>query len=163
MIDEAVRREVEDFLYQEAELLDDWMLEDWLGLFTTDCRYLVPSGDLPRGASPDSSLFYIADDHVLLRERVKRLYKRSAHAEQPHSKTRHILANIRVLAGTEEGHITARCAFMTYRHRAGVTDTFIGSSEYRLVRQDGRLRIREKCCRLDIDSLREQGRISILL
>jgi p-cumate 2,3-dioxygenase beta subunit len=158
-----VQREVEDFLYDEAELLDSWRLEEWLALFSEDCRYLVPPGDLPRDASPEKSLFYIADNHVLLRERVRRLAKRNAHAEYPHSKTRHFLSNVRILPGSDENEIAVRCAFLTHRSRAGVLDTFIGSIHYRLVRQDGRLRIREKRCRLDNDNLREQGRISILL
>ena len=159
----VLHREVEDFLFLEAELLDSLRLDEWLALFTEDCHYLVPPGDLPPDASPESTLFYIADDHVLLGERVKRLGKRNAHAEFPHSKTRHLVSNVRVLASSREGELSVRCAFLTHRTRAGVIDTFIGSSDYRLVRRDGRLRIREKRCRLDFDNLYEQGRISILL
>lgn len=58
----VTRSEVEDLLYHEAELLDTWHLHDWLALFTEDCSYFVPSTDLPRTASADDSLFYIADD-----------------------------------------------------------------------------------------------------
>jgi p-cumate 2,3-dioxygenase subunit beta len=159
---EDLHREVEDFLYMEAELLDAWRLEEWLGLFTEDCRYLVPPGDLPADASPETTLFYIADNHVLLRERVRRLGKRTAHAEYPHSKTRHFISNVRVVSA-EAGDVRVRCAFITHRSRAGVVDSFIGTSEYRLAREDGKLRIREKRCRLDFDNLYEQGRLSILL
>ncbi len=160
---EATHREVEDFLYMEAELLDAWKLEEWLALFTPDGRYLVPSGDLPEDASPENTLFYIADDPVLLRERVKRLYKRNAHAEWPHSKTRHFISNVRVVPSAIEGEIAVRCAFITHRNRAGVNDSFIGSTQYRLVKDEAGLRIREKRCRLDFENLHEQGRISILL
>jgi p-cumate 2,3-dioxygenase subunit beta len=161
---EALHREIEDFLFDEAELLDTWDLEAWLSLFTEDCRYLVPPGELPEDASPDSALFYIADDHQMLHERVKRLAKRSAHAEFPHSRTRHFVSNVRILPeGNANGAIGVRCAFLTHRSRAGVIDMFIGKSSYRLVRSDGQLRIREKRCRLDYDNLREQGRLSILL
>jgi p-cumate 2,3-dioxygenase beta subunit len=163
MPDASVHREVEDFLFDEAELLDTWRLDEWLALFTEDCRYLVPPGDLPPDASPEKTLFYIADNHVLLRERVRRLAKRNAHAEYPHSKTRHVVSNVRVLPDSNAGELSVRCAFMVHRSRAGVIDTFIGSVRYRLVRQDGKLRIREKRCQLDNDNLREQGRISILL
>jgi p-cumate 2,3-dioxygenase beta subunit len=164
MVDTALHREVEDFLFQEAELLDSWQLEEWYALFTADCRYLVPPGDLPADASPEKTLFYIADNHILLGERVKRLAKRNAHAEQPHSKTRHFISNVRVLPESPgNGEIGVRCAFLTHRSRVGEIDTFVGTSSYRLVRQDGQLRIREKRCRLDYDNLRKQGRISILL
>ena len=160
---ETLYREVEDFLYAEAELLDEWRLEEWLALFTEDCRYLIPPGDLPPDVSPESTLFYIADDRILLRERVRRLAKRNAHAEQPHSRTRHMLSNIRIKSVSDDGQIDVRCAFLTHRERVEVVDTFIGSAEYRLVRDGGNLRIREKRCRLDTAGLREQGRISILL
>lgn len=163
MTDDVTHREVEDFLFMEAELLDAWKLEEWFALFTPDARYLVPAGDLAEDASPQASLFYIADDAVLLHERVKRLYKRNAHAEWPHSKTRHFVGNVRVVPAALAGEIEVRCAFITHRHRAGVNDTFVGSTRYRLVRDQGGLRIREKRCRLDYDSLHEQGRISILL
>ena len=157
------RQQVEDFLYLEAELLDDWRLEDWLALFTDDCRYLVPSADLPPGASPETNLFYIDDGHVRLRERVVRLMKRSAHAEFPHSKTRHLISNVRLRAPEEEGEIAVNCAFVVHRCRNDVVDSFVGSSQYRLRPVDGELRIREKRCRLDLNNLRDQGRISILL
>ncbi|MDB5871622.1 MAG: p-cumate dioxygenase small subunit [Ramlibacter sp.] len=163
MTNETIHREVEDFLFMEADLLDAWKLEEWLALFTPDGRYLVPSADLPDDASSETALFYIADDPVLLRERVKRLYKRNAHAEWPHSKTRHFISNVRLMPAVEPGEILARCVFMTHRHRSGVNDTFIGSTQYRLVREGEGLRIREKRCKLDYDNLHEQGRISILL
>ena len=55
------RPEIEDFLFNEAALLDDWKLEEWLALFTDDARYLVPATDLPKDAPPEGNLFYIED------------------------------------------------------------------------------------------------------
>src|SRR5262249_36636516 len=69
----VTRGEAEDLLYEEAALLDRWQLEQWLALFTDDAAYLVPSTDLAPGTSPDNALFYIADDHTRLKERVVRL------------------------------------------------------------------------------------------
>lgn len=163
MVPEALHREVEDFLYAEAELLDDWRLEEWVDLFTPDCRYLVPAADLPPDASPRESLYYIADDHTLLRERVKRLGKRNAHAEYPHSRTRHLVSNIRIDPASDGSDIAVRCAFLVHRYRGEATDQFIGTARYKIARIGGALRIREKHCRLDVDNLRAQGRISILL
>ena len=156
------RAEVEDFLFQEAELLDEWRLPEWLELFTEDAHYYVPSTDLAPDASPDDSLFYIADDHFRLGERVRRLMKRTAHAEQPRSKTRHLLGNVRIRERNGD-ELTVGANFVTYRTKDGVTDIFVGSHRYKLVDRDGTLRIREKRCLLDLDGLRPQGRISILL
>jgi p-cumate 2,3-dioxygenase beta subunit len=157
-----LKARVEDFLYAEAELLDAWQLAEWLALFADDAVYQVPATDLGDDAQPDDNLFYIADDHVRLRERVTRLLKRGAHAEQPRSKTRHLVTNIRV-AALPEGELGVRAAFVVYRAKGGVLDAFVGHSRYTLVPHGDTFRIREKRCALDMDGLRPQGRISILL
>ncbi|MGN5477863.1 aromatic-ring-hydroxylating dioxygenase subunit beta [Cupriavidus basilensis] len=71
-------------------------------LFTDDGEYYVPSTDLPRDASADDSLFYIADNHVRLQERVIRLMKKTAHSEYPRSRTRHLVSNVRILGASED-------------------------------------------------------------
>lgn len=158
----VTRTEVEDFLFHEADLLDTWQLHEWLALFTGDGCYFVPSTDLPRDASADDSLFYIADDPVRLRERVIRLMKKTAHSEYPRSRTRHLVSNVRILgAGPDEIRVSA--AFATYRMKFGSSDVYVGSSEYRLRRVDGQLRIVEKRCFLDLEALRPHGRVSIIL
>ena len=157
------RSRIEDFLYYEASLLDDWKLDEWLALFTDDARYEVPATDLPRDASPETNLFYIADDAYRLNERVKRLHKKTAHSEFPRSKTRHVVSNVCMLESDATG-CRVSVAFVTYRTKDGHTDTYIGSSDYRIVAvADGSLRIRHKRCVLDLDSLRPHGRVSILL
>src|SRR6266850_1826259 len=63
------RNEVEDLLYREAALLDEWRLEEWLELLTDDAVYQVPPTDVPEGDSRNT-LFIIADDAVRIRSRV---------------------------------------------------------------------------------------------
>ena len=48
---QVTRVQVEDFLYLEAELLDDWALDEWLNLYTADARYVVPCTNDPAGAA----------------------------------------------------------------------------------------------------------------
>ena len=62
----TLRELVEDFLYMEAALLDEWRLDDWAALFTEDARYVVPTTDLPEG-DPELDLVFIDDDIVRLR------------------------------------------------------------------------------------------------
>ena len=59
-----LRLAVEDFVYREAALLDDWNLKDWLALFGPTARYEVaPTGDPEAGTlSSAESLFLVADD-----------------------------------------------------------------------------------------------------
>ena len=158
----VLRTDVEDFLFREAELLDEWRLPEWLELFTDDAIYYVPATDLPANASPDNSLFYVADDRFRLSERVKRLMKRTAHAEFPHSKTLHLVSNVRIRE-RRDNELVVGSAFVVYRTKDGVTDTYFGTSRHCLVPQDGSFRIREKRCLLDSDGLRPQGRVSIIL
>lgn len=161
-IDTVNREQVEDFMFLEAELLDEWRLKEWLGLFTGDASYNVPATDIAANASPDGALFYVADDRFRLEQRVERLLKRTAHAEFPRSKTRHLVSNVRI-RGRSDTELDVGAAVLTYRTKMGLTETYIGSYRYRLVVHDGRLLIREKRCILDMDGLKPNGRISIIL
>ena len=89
------RQQIEDFLYEEAALLDEWRLEEWFNLLTEDAAYYVPSTDVPDGDHEDT-LFLVADDMTRIRSRVKQLLGRSAHAEHPHSRTRRMISNVRI-------------------------------------------------------------------
>ena len=158
----VTREQVEDFMFLEAEILDEWRLKEWLTLFTSDATYNVPATDVAPNASPDSALFYVADDRFRLEQRVERLLKRTAHAEFPRSKTRHLVSNVRI-RNRSETELDVGAAVLTYRTKMGLTETYIGSYRYRLVVQDGKLLIREKRCILDMDGLKPNGRISIIL
>ncbi|MDB5987905.1 MAG: aromatic-ring-hydroxylating dioxygenase subunit beta [Nevskia sp.] len=161
-IAEVTRDQVEDFMFFEAELLDEWRLKDWLKLFTDDACYYVPTTDSAPDASPDVDLFYVADDRFRLEQRVERLLKRTAHAEFPRSKTRHLVSNVRIRERRDDELIVG-AAVLTYRTKAGLTETYIGSYRYRLALLADGLRIREKRCMLDMDGLKPNGRISIIL
>jgi p-cumate 2,3-dioxygenase beta subunit len=158
----VTREQVEDFMFLEAEMLDEWRLREWLTLFTMDATYNVPATDVAANASPDNALFYVADDRFRIEQRVERLLKRTAHAEFPRSKTRHLVSNVRIRARTAD-ELDVGAAVLTYRTKMGLTETYIGSYRYRLVVQEGRLLIREKRCILDMDGLKPNGRISIIL
>ena len=131
------RTEVEEFLINEAALLDDWRLTEWRELFAPDCRYLVPSMAGDPYASPESTLFLIADDEHHLTERVKRLGKKSAHAEYPHSITQRMISNVADRRHGPGDATKVRSSFVTYRTSQGVTDTYFGRHEYLLLRPNG--------------------------
>jgi p-cumate 2,3-dioxygenase subunit beta len=156
------RTEVEEFLISEAALLDDWRLTEWRELFAPDCRYLVPNMAGDPYASPDSTLFLIADDEHHLTERVKRLGKKSAHAEYPHSITQRLISNVQIV-GMEDDATRVRSSFVTYRTSQGVTDTYFGRHEYLLLRPNGAIRIKEKRTILKMGALRPHGKLSIIV
>ncbi|BCJ85214.1 aromatic-ring-hydroxylating dioxygenase subunit beta [Effusibacillus dendaii] len=114
------REQVEDFLYLEADLMDQWKLIEWSELFAENGQYLVPPIGYP-DADPNSTLFLIADDRFRLIEQAKRLMKRTAHVEYPHSTTRHMISNVRIEKITD-GVAQVKCNFVAYRTKRQVLD-----------------------------------------
>ena len=158
----AERAEIEEFLYHEAELLDDWELEQWRDLFTPDCRYLVPATDNPDG-DPDRDLALIDDDAEGIRGRVQRLRSTWAHIENPRSTTTRFVSNVRVRPGTGE-EITARCAVQVHRSRLAGTTSYVADVYYVLRRTPEGLRIASKRAVLGHSTLRDVGGVlSIIL
>jgi len=155
------RQEVEDLFFKEAALLDEWRLEEWLELLTEDATYEIPPTDVPEGDSRNT-LFIIADDAVRIRSRVKQLLGKAAWAENPHSRTRRMIGNVRLL-GTEGENILVTANFAVHRMRYESVDTYVGHYDYKLVRDGNLLKIRERRVILDNEALRPHGKISFIL
>jgi p-cumate 2,3-dioxygenase beta subunit len=163
---EVTRSQVEDFLYLEAELLDDWNLDAWITLYTDDCRYVIPCNDTPE-ADPDRDLVLVDDDHLRLSLRVERLNSRRAHREYPHSATTHQVSNVRLrpvtagAGGVAELPVVAE--FLVWRFRGERSYSYTGRYHYRLRAVDGQLRIASKRCVLRMGSLRQASDVAIIL
>lgn len=157
----CTRAEVEDFLYAEAALLDEWRIEEWFALFAEGATYEVPPIGDTDSADPATALFYIADDYVRLRERVTRLTKKEAHSEFPRSRLRHLISNVRIL-GVASGVADVACSFVTYRAKRGVVDTYYGQHRYRIDCTTRPWKIRSKRSTLDMDML-YPGKLSIIV
>ena len=161
--DLLVRLEVEDFLYYEAQLLDAWKLPEWAALFTDTARYEVASlsAEDPWEADPATSIFLISDHRDQITHRAERLMKKTAHCEFPHSKTRHIISNVRTkIAGK---HILAEANYIAYRTKTGKTSRYMGAVRYVLQRMGDSFQIQHKRCSLDLETLNDQGRMTIIL
>ena len=156
----TLRELVEDFLFKEAELLDDWRLDDWVALFTEDARYVVPTTDLPEG-DPQRDLVFIDDDITRLRARAVRLNSRHAHREYPWSRTRRFVSNVRV-AETGNGELSVTANVMVYRFRSGEGAPYVGSVHYTLRRDNGELKIAYRRAVLDLEALSWHGAVSII-
>ncbi|CAN5246215.1 3-phenylpropionate/cinnamic acid dioxygenase subunit beta [soil metagenome] len=161
-IGDWTRTEVEDYLFHEAALLDQWRLPEWRGLFADDCHYYVPNMGGDPYASPEQTLYLISDDGHHLTERVKRLGKKTAHAEYPHSITQRIVSNVRLLPGPPN-ELKATSNFITHRTANGVTDAYFGRHEYRMVQRADSLLILEKRSILAMGALRPHGKLSIIV
>ena len=155
------RQEVEDLLFHEAELLDEWKLKEWAALFSSDGRYLIPPIGNPE-ANTNTSLYLVHDDRARLEQRALRLLKKEAHVEYPHSTTLHNVSNVRIIQH-EEDVVSVKCNFATYRTKREMLDCYVGVNEYKLVNENGELKIKEKKVVLKLDSLSPHGKVSIIL
>ena len=156
----GLRSRVEDFLFEEAALLDEWRLDEWLNLFTEDARYLVPATDLPEG-DPRRDLVFIDDDISRLRARVARLLGPHAHSEQPRSRTRRFVSNVRA-EETDDGVIKVSANVLVYRFRANEGVPYVGAIDYRLRRDADDFKIAHRRAVLDMESLAWHGAVSII-
>jgi 3-phenylpropionate/cinnamic acid dioxygenase small subunit len=135
------RREFEDFLYAEADLLDGWQIEEWLRLFTDDCSYWIPSNSDEMDPRSETALVY--DDHNALEDRVLRLLMPSAHSQWPRSRVRRIIGNVRVLGDHGES-VKVSSNFIVQEIRVGRQRTYAGRYEHVLRREGVTWRIKEK-------------------
>jgi p-cumate 2,3-dioxygenase beta subunit len=156
-----LRLEVEDFLYAEADLLDSWDLNAWFALFDDPCEYSIPPTDVP-DADPERHTFLVHDDRFLLGQRVSSLLTKTAHAEWPHSRTRHLVSNVRVSDAGDRINVSA--GFAVFRMRYDLVDTYVGIYRHELIRTaEGSLRFRRRTAILDLESLVPQAKVSIIL
>lgn len=129
---------VQQFLFEEAALLDQRRFDEWLALCAPDIRYWMPAQtNRPRreehltvGGPHDLPMFEETYDH--LHQRVRRLATDQAWAEQPPSRTRRLVTNLRVTRG-EHDDVSAFSNLLLYRtrHDADV-QIFVASREDRL-------------------------------
>lgn len=119
VIDDAMAAAVSRFLFAEAGLLDERRFEEWLDLFADDATYEVPlrvtrESQVESELSERGRIFW--DSKATLGIRVQRLLSEYAWAEQPPSRTRHFVSNVRVHA-LDGGAVAARCNLLVYRNR----------------------------------------------
>ena len=121
--DIRLRLEVEDFLYREADLLDDHKYEAWLDLFTEDARYWMP---MRRNVSSEEmetentaerhEMSWFDEDKSMLVNRVRQIRTGVHWAEEPFSRVSHLVTNVRIVETTPE-EVRVRCRFIVYRNR----------------------------------------------
>ena len=151
-------REIEQFLYHEARLLDLQRYEEWLALYTEDASYWVP---LEQGQSdPIETSSIIHDDKTLLELRVKQARHPRAYARQPLARTVHQVGNV-VLLEAGDGAARVASTLQVIEFRAERQRIWGALVEHRLRRTPGGWKIAHK--RVDlVNSEAELDGIAIL-
>lgn len=132
---------IEAFLILEARLLDERRFDQWLALFVDDGWYWVPIEEGQQSPRDTVSLMY--DDRRMLEARVRRLSSGDRlHAQQPPSRTSHIVANLTVEQhDPRNGEYTVRSKFQMVEHRRDKQRLFAGTYTHQLRRSYDGLRI----------------------
>jgi len=140
-VDVETQHRVEQFLYHEADLLDRFALEEWLDLLADDIQLEVPVrvARHPGSERPEFSAEsnYLREDYEMLRERVGRLEKEYAWSENPRSRVRHVIGNVRVL---EDGHeeLTVANNQHVFRSYGDTADhDMLSAQRHTVLREDG--------------------------
>lgn len=110
------RQEAEDFLYEEARLLDERLFEDWLKLFTDDAIYWIP---VVKDADPQKETSIQYDDAVLRKIRVHHLLHERNVAQSPPSRTIHQITNVQVAPAPRPDEALVRCTLAVHELRVG--------------------------------------------
>ncbi len=151
----SARNEAEALIHREARLLDlaDW--DAWLGLYTEDCEYWVPTA--PDQTDPKGQVSLFFEDRILMETRIRRLRHPAAHSLVDPIRTSHVISGVTVEeADGPDGEITTRSSFLMLEQHGERQRMFGGLLTHRLVRAEDGLRIRAK--RVDLtncDATRE--------
>jgi p-cumate 2,3-dioxygenase beta subunit len=126
---------VAQFLYDEAALLDEWRLDDWLALFQPESAELLIPNPEDLSDDPATTLHLVHDSMTTLTGRVTRLKSKHAHAESPRSRTRRQIGNVCVWQGPDD--LFVRSVFDVTRVRGGAVDRYVGVYEHQLLPGNG--------------------------
>jgi phthalate 3,4-dioxygenase subunit beta len=159
--DERQQR-VHQWLVEEAELLDGRRYGEWLERLTEDVVYRMPVRVTSAHSLDDSVLEdmdHFDEDRYSLRKRVERFETEHAWTEDPPSRTRHFVTNVRVWPGEHEGELVAKSYVLLFRSRGDVRDADLLSAERTdLLREvDGELRLARREVLMDESVLRTQN------
>lgn len=163
--------EVEQFYYTEAALLDDNRFSDWLDLLADDLEYWMPvrTNRLRRqqalSIAARGEAAYYDETKESLTWRIRRFDSGMAWAEDPPSRTRHLVTNVRVgpvdpgeHPGFGPGDLVATSAFLVYRNRLErEQNIFAGQRSDVLRRTDGALRVARRTILLDQNILQSKN------
>lgn len=146
--------EVEQFLFLEASLLDERRFREWLDLLSEDVTYnlstntLAQVRDRRKGIAPPTTYIFHENKYQLER-RVARLETGMAWSDEPASRTRHFVTNVRILSD-ENGELEVACNYVVHRaSKARDHHSYIGARRDRLRRKGDNFEIVSRELELD--------------
>ncbi len=149
-----LKADVEDFLYAEADLLDERRFREWLDLLEEDLVYFMPmrrnvkfgQHEARENTRAGQGISWFDEDKWTLGKRVEQILTGVHYAEEPLSRIAHLVSNVQVLRATPSveaaEEVEVRCRFLVYQNRIeSETYSFVGRRTDVLRRRDGAWRI----------------------
>jgi biphenyl 2,3-dioxygenase beta subunit len=137
--------EVEQFLYYEAQLLDEWRYREWFDLLAEDLHYWMPirrnrlrrqrvdNEVAPRGLE----MAHFDDDKASMNVRIIQKETGKHWAEEPPSRTRHLVSNVRLAFRSDDDALDVRSNFIIYRNRLEAEVDVWAGERYDVLRRKG--------------------------
>ena len=142
--------EIERFYYDEAALLDAHRYDEWLALFSDDANYFMPirrtrmQRELNKEFTQPGEMAFFSDTKTLLAGRIAKLKTGRSWAEDPPSRTRHLITNVRVIRDSGR-ELEVESNFHVYRTRLNSEETsWIGSRRDLIRRVEGSFQIADR-------------------
>lgn len=155
---EHIERESTRFLYHEAELLDRREFSSWLELMSPEVDYRVPvrtTREAKDGPGFSTKAFFLEEDYASLKMRIARLASDFAWSENPPSRTRRQVTNIRPSLATEgsnEGpalHIISNLVVYCFRGHSPSPAIITAERQDVIRREKGAWKLRRRLVLLD--------------
>ncbi len=141
-----LQNEIEQFYYREAQLLDHRAYEAWFALLEKDIRYFMPlrTNRMIREDkleySGDHDFAHFDETYETMYGRTRKVTSDLGWAENPPSRTRHLVSNVIVKEAAEPDTFEVSSAFILYRNRLErQVDIFAGERRDVLRRADNDL------------------------
>ena len=151
---EAVYDEVMHFLIEEAHLLDEGLFSEWIEVLAEDIACTMPvrqSLHRTQGAGFHRSMVWMHEDMASFRFKVQRLQSDSAFNEDPPSRMRRLVTNLRLFETSTPGEYLAQSYLLLRRNRgdAHTTDTLSARRDDILRRADGGWKLARRTVLMD--------------
>jgi len=133
---------IEQFLYDEADLLDNPDLDRWMELYTEDGTYWMPVLEDQPDPLNHISIFY--DDRVMMEVRRRNFVHPRAASKDHKVRCSHIIGNVRVAGRNDSGDLIVTSNFQAMVFYRNEQRAYGGKYEHHLVEAGDSFRIRHK-------------------
>jgi 3-phenylpropionate/cinnamic acid dioxygenase small subunit len=107
-----MKQDIHDLVLKEARLLDEWRLDEWLGLYAADARYWLP---IDENASPDAVTSLVYETRQILELRVEQLARQARPSQTPRSELMRTISNLEI----DADDLSARFCLLAVEVRSG--------------------------------------------